>query len=382
MSTKIYLIRHAEAEGNLYRRVHGHYNSNVTELGLRQIEALRERFAEVPVDALYSSDLVRAQSTARAIGVPRGMEAETTPRLREVNMKRWEDSTWARLEREEAEQLAFYGRDPARWEVGEPYKEKVQRISGVVRELAEHHPEETICIISHGCMIRTLLGTIMKLPSERIAEVAHCDNTGVAYLEYDKGVFQIHYMNDASHLDEETSTFARQSWWKDSHGRDTGNVDYFPLDLTKDGDRYLAYRKEAWQSIHGSMDGYTDDYLTLAREHQAQNPDAVVEARLRDMPIGILELDTVRGAEQGEGAISFFYVSPEYRNRGLGVQLIGHAISVYRKLGRDRLTLRVAETNTMAIGFYERFGFQKTQQVPGALGALWEMEMDISVRVR
>jgi len=382
MSTKIYLIRHAEAEGNLYRRVHGHYNSNVTELGLRQIEALRERFAEVPVDALYSSDLVRAQSTARAIGVPRGMEAETTPRLREVNMKRWEDSTWARLEREEAEQLAFYGRDPARWEVGEPYKEKVQRISGVVRELAEHHPEETICIISHGCMIRTLLGTIMKLPSERIAEVAHCDNTGVAYLEYDKGVFQIHYMNDASHLDEETSTFARQSWWKDSHGRDTGNVDYFPLDLTKDGDRYLAYRKEAWQSIHGSMDGYTDDYLTLAREHQAQNPDAVVEARLRDMPIGILELDTVRGAEQGEGAISFFYVSPEYRNRGLGVQLIGHAISVYRKLGRDRLTLRVAETNTAAIGFYERFGFRKTRQIPGARGALWEMEMDISVRVR
>jgi len=382
MSTKIYLIRHAEAEGNLYRRVHGHFDSNITELGLRQIKALRDRFAEVHVDALYSSDLVRAQSTARAIGVARGMETQTTPRLREVNMGRWEDLTWATLERDEAEQLAFYARDPARWEVGEPYKEKVQRISGVVRELAEKHPEETICIVSHGCMIRTLLGTIMGLPSERIAEIAHCDNTGVAYLEYDAGEFQIHYMNDASHLTEETSTFARQSWWKDSHGRDTGNVDYFPFDLTQDADRYLAYRREAWQSIHGSLEGYTEDYLALARAHQAQNPDAVVEARLRDTPIGILELDTVRGAELGEGAISFFYVFPEYRNRGLGVQLIGQAISVYRKLGRDRLTLRVAETNTAAIGFYERFGFRKTHQVPGARGSLWEMEMDISVRVR
>jgi len=189
-------------------------------------------------------------------------------------------------------------------------------------------------------------------------------------------------MNDASHLTEETSTFARQSWWRDSHGKDGGNVDYFPFDLIRDGDRYLTYRREAWLSIHGSMEGYTDDYLALARAHQAENLDAVVLARLRDTPIGILELDTVRGAESGEGAISFFYVFPAYRNRGLGVQLIGHAISVYRKLGRDRLTLRVAETNTMAIGFYERFGFQKTQQVPGALGALWEMEMDISVRVR
>jgi len=192
MSTRIYLIRHAEAEGNLYRRVHGHYNSNITELGLKQIDALRDRFADVRVDALYSSDLVRAQSTARAIGAPRGMETQTTPRLREVDMGRWEDLTWARLEREEAEQLAFYGRDPARWEVGEPYGEKVNRITDVVRELAERHSGETICIVSHGCMIRTILGQIMGLPSERIGEVAHCDNTGVAYLEYDEGGFQIH----------------------------------------------------------------------------------------------------------------------------------------------------------------------------------------------
>ena len=28
--TKIYLIRHAEAEGNLYRMAHGHYNGMIT----------------------------------------------------------------------------------------------------------------------------------------------------------------------------------------------------------------------------------------------------------------------------------------------------------------------------------------------------------------
>ena len=27
--TKIYLIRHAEAEGNLYRMAHGHYNGMI-----------------------------------------------------------------------------------------------------------------------------------------------------------------------------------------------------------------------------------------------------------------------------------------------------------------------------------------------------------------
>lgn len=42
--TTIYLVRHAEAEGNLYRIAHGHYNSCITDdRGCRQIRALAER---------------------------------------------------------------------------------------------------------------------------------------------------------------------------------------------------------------------------------------------------------------------------------------------------------------------------------------------------
>ena len=33
--TTIYLIRHAEAEGNLYRRIHGWYDALITENGFR-----------------------------------------------------------------------------------------------------------------------------------------------------------------------------------------------------------------------------------------------------------------------------------------------------------------------------------------------------------
>lgn len=31
--TRIYLVRHAEAEGNLYRIAHGHYNGLITARG-------------------------------------------------------------------------------------------------------------------------------------------------------------------------------------------------------------------------------------------------------------------------------------------------------------------------------------------------------------
>ena len=55
--TTVYFVRHAEAEGNTYRRMHGQYNSLITENGVRQIEALRARFEDIPVDACYAAFL-------------------------------------------------------------------------------------------------------------------------------------------------------------------------------------------------------------------------------------------------------------------------------------------------------------------------------------
>ena len=54
--TTLYLIRHAEAEGNLYRRAQGHFNSTITDRGYLQLGALRlisdgEVLGEYPIAA-------------------------------------------------------------------------------------------------------------------------------------------------------------------------------------------------------------------------------------------------------------------------------------------------------------------------------------------
>ena len=103
--TKIYLIRHAEAEGNLYRRIHGWYDSLITENGYRQIAALEERFRDIQVDAVYSSDLFRTRMTASAIYKPKGLELNTRQSLREIHMGVWEDKTWADFDRTDHVQL-------------------------------------------------------------------------------------------------------------------------------------------------------------------------------------------------------------------------------------------------------------------------------------
>ena len=103
--TTIYLIRHAEAEGNLYRRVHGWYDSLITDNGYRQIAALANRFQNIPIDAVYASDLFRTKTTAGAVCQPKGLPLRTRPDLREIGLGIWEDCTWGELARRDGERL-------------------------------------------------------------------------------------------------------------------------------------------------------------------------------------------------------------------------------------------------------------------------------------
>ena len=80
--TTIYLIRHAEAEGNLYRRAHGWYNSTITDRGYRQIAALTKRFTDTKFDAVYSSDRFRTMITALSIYKTHGLPLRTVRALR------------------------------------------------------------------------------------------------------------------------------------------------------------------------------------------------------------------------------------------------------------------------------------------------------------
>ena len=95
--TTIYLIRHAQAEGNLYRRCHSWYNGLITVKGRTQIKALERRFEGILIDAVYASDLSRTMTTARAIYRPRNLPLRIDPDLREIGAGVWEDVPWGQI---------------------------------------------------------------------------------------------------------------------------------------------------------------------------------------------------------------------------------------------------------------------------------------------
>ena len=50
--TNIYLIRHCEAEGNVFRRCHGWYDADITARGARQSELVAERLCGEPIEKI------------------------------------------------------------------------------------------------------------------------------------------------------------------------------------------------------------------------------------------------------------------------------------------------------------------------------------------
>lgn len=376
--TNIYLIRHAQAEGNLYRIVQGHFNSYITEKGRKQIDALAERFKDVHLDALYSSDLRRTLETAGAITRYHALEIHKTERLREINLGICEGMSFGQMYEYDPEQMNYFNNDPERWraEGAESFAECAERMVSVLTQIAEENDGKTVAVVSHGMAIRGFLARILGVKSEDIRSLPHGDNTSVACLCYESGSFRVEYYNDNSHLDEEVSTFAKQTWWRsEAKGLDYSNLSYRPLDPRVDGETYIEYYAEAWRSAHGSLDRFMPELYLRDACRSAENGTGEIWGVYRAFKlIGLLEIDLERGRHAGYGWISLICLTPEWRGQGLGIQPLGYAITRFQLLGRRAVRLHVSSENTAALEFYRRSGFEILGSEPGAGAPLYLME--------
>ena len=64
MNTTIIAVRHGETEWNKTGKHQGHLNSNLTELGVHQAQAIAIGVSKFSIDEFYCSDLGRAVQTA------------------------------------------------------------------------------------------------------------------------------------------------------------------------------------------------------------------------------------------------------------------------------------------------------------------------------
>lgn len=161
----IYLVRHGETEFNRERRLQGHVDSPLTEVGLRQARAVADLLADMTAGEsgwrLVTSPLGRARRTAEIIAERLGLAVEEDRRLIELSWGSWDGRLRSELE---AEYPQAFGRTGWAFDAptGESYQTVAERLTDWLSGLPPE-PERRIIAVTHGVAGRVLRGVYGRL---------------------------------------------------------------------------------------------------------------------------------------------------------------------------------------------------------------------------
>ncbi|MCK9215497.1 MAG: histidine phosphatase family protein [Rhodoferax sp.] len=204
-ATRIIAIRHGETAWNVDTRLQGHLDIALNAKGLWQAEQVARVLAGEPIEAVYTSDLLRAWHTARAIA--QSTEAPLVARqdLRERCFGSFEGKTHAELEAQWPEaSLRWRQREPD-WAPpgGESLLALRQRINRTVAALAQQHLGGQIVLVAHGGVMDVLyrLATGQDLQAPRTWQLG---NAAINRLLWTADGLTLVGWGDTGHLEEAT----------------------------------------------------------------------------------------------------------------------------------------------------------------------------------
>jgi broad specificity phosphatase PhoE len=191
--TTLLLARHGETDWNSERRWQGHADQPLNERGREQARALAAELAARPLDAIYSSDLLRARETAEIVASALGLEVRVEPGLREVDVGSWSGLSHAEIETTDPEGFRRWQEGGKGWEHGESYDEMGTRVVAAVIEIAAAHPDETVLVVTHGGSIRACRAAAAGLgySRSRVAGIGSTENCAVVELRVAAGLLTV-----------------------------------------------------------------------------------------------------------------------------------------------------------------------------------------------
>ncbi|MCB1901295.1 MAG: histidine phosphatase family protein [Rhodocyclaceae bacterium] len=172
MRTRLCLVRHGETDWNVERRLQGHLDVSLNARGRAQALATARALKGHEFDAVYSSDLARANETARAVAAASGLPINTAASLRERHYGDFQGLTYNEAaERHPQAYARFMARDTG-FDIpggGESLDTFSKRIGKALLAIADQHPGRQILIVTHGGVldIAHRLATNTPLMAER-----------------------------------------------------------------------------------------------------------------------------------------------------------------------------------------------------------------------
>jgi len=186
---------------NSAERYWGRSDVKLSAAGIEQAEKLCDRLAVEKIDAVYSSDLERALVTAEIIASSHQLAVITCAELREVNFGQLEGLTFSEISRlyPEVAKLWAERSTKLKYPGGESLVKFNNRVSKFLSSLDKHAVEETILVVAHAGVLRTLVCQLLGIDPQRRWQI-RLDLASLSIMETHQQGAILSLLNDVSHL--------------------------------------------------------------------------------------------------------------------------------------------------------------------------------------
>ncbi|MGE5655477.1 MAG: histidine phosphatase family protein [Actinomycetota bacterium] len=199
---KLVIVRHGETEWNVESKVMGQLDSPLTPKGIQQAYAIADRLRRLSFTTFYSSDLGRAVQTAKIIAEVCGKKVIFDSELREWNMGIFQGLTVSEMHEKFPQQRQDYERIGDEYVIpeGESLRQCRDRGCRVLNAIAERHLDETVVVVTHGCVLMGFFEMVLGLPPGNSWRFK-LYNANLCTFEYVNERWSLIVWNDVSHLE-------------------------------------------------------------------------------------------------------------------------------------------------------------------------------------
>ena len=200
--TNFIFVRHGESLANKDDVCIGHTDLDLSETGKIQAELTAEYIIRnFKVDKVYSSDLIRAYNTARAVADKLNLSVTTDKNLRELHFGTWEMQKIADLVANEAE-FKVWMNDISKTKCpgGETVVHMFDRVLDAIEKIAKENYGKTVLVASHATPIRAIQCACEGKTIDEMKNVPWVSNASVSTAIYQDGKLKIIEFSQDNHL--------------------------------------------------------------------------------------------------------------------------------------------------------------------------------------
>jgi broad specificity phosphatase PhoE len=139
--------------------------------GRAAVARLAEDLAPLPLTAVCSSPLERAQETAATIAARHELPVETSERLQEIDIGQWSGRTLQELAGEEEWRRYNEFRTGVRPPGGETTNEVQARMVAEIESWQVRQPDGLVALVGHGDPLKAVIAHFLGLPVEHLTRL-------------------------------------------------------------------------------------------------------------------------------------------------------------------------------------------------------------------